>query len=156
MFYLPHDIFAAYLLNTGAPGGGATYLINLILTCRSIPGEVKEIFGARDGDHLTNIGTGPAGDLVPRGTATWQRDRERPRNVVFVIIKGGNTTCEQHQQHNRCLDSICYVVVRWLHSRDKQSPTSSEGLALEFPWQPKPGTLCQLLLQPWLHNSGWP
>ncbi len=47
-----------------------TYFINLILTCKNVPGEVEQIFGARDGDHLSDIGTGPAGDLVPRPAAT--------------------------------------------------------------------------------------
>lgn len=71
-------------------------LINLILTCRSIPGEVKEIFGARDGDHITNIGIGPAGDLVPCRTATWQTDRERPKKKPRDNI---TTTLQMLGQH---------------------------------------------------------
>lgn len=47
------------------------------LTCGNIAGEVEEIFGARDGDHLITIGAGPAGDLVPYPPATWSRHHKR-------------------------------------------------------------------------------
>lgn len=40
------------------------------LTSQTVPGGVKEIFGAGDGDHLADLGTGPAGDLVPHPTAS--------------------------------------------------------------------------------------
>lgn len=125
-------------------------LINLILTCRSIPGEVKEIFGARDGDHITNIGIGPAGDLVPCRTATWQTDRERPKKSCVCNCQRWKHHVTTLQQHYRCLDSMCLAVVRG-HPFKRQT-----GWALELPWQPKPSTSCQLLLQPRVHNSGCP
>lgn len=42
-----------------------------ILTGPSIPGEEEEKFGAGDGDHLADVGVGPAGNLVPHPAASW-------------------------------------------------------------------------------------
>lgn len=41
------------------------------LTGPSVPGEEEQKLGARDGDHLADVGVGPAGDLVPHPEAPW-------------------------------------------------------------------------------------
>lgn len=73
------DPFISFLNHEGHTGG-----IFHTLTSQTVPGEVEEIFGAGDGDHLADLGTGPAGDLVPHPTASWaepQRERERHREA---------------------------------------------------------------------------
>ena len=81
-----------------------TYFSDLILTSGSVPWEVEEVFGAGDGDHLSDVGAGPAGDLVPRPTATCsraekqnQRDKHHKRTTqnnfffnLFLFFKSVN------------------------------------------------------------------
>lgn len=45
-------------------------VLDVVLTWMLIPREVEEVLRTRDGDLLSNLRTGPAGDLVPHPGAT--------------------------------------------------------------------------------------
>lgn len=135
------------------------YCINSVLTCRNVPGEVEEIFGTRDGDHLSNISTGPAGDLVPHPTASWanrssrdKRQREA-KEGLFVIGKHGK---HPTQDNNTGQQFETKTVFRWFHSSDKQATCFRCRLSPGGCHGSQKVAKSQLLLQPWVHNSGWP
>ena len=117
-----------------------TYFSDLILTSRSVPWEVEEIFGAGDGDHLSDVGAGPAGDLVPRPTATCSRAEQQ------------NQRDKHHKrmtQNNFFFLNFLLSVNVWLKLLwgDKEQAALSPGVPMAA------NVIAQVS---WVNSSGWP